>query len=41
LTTLHALTVADARGTAPGVWTHWRAVLTADLIRRCLPDRTD
>ncbi len=32
---LHALTEADSLATGPGVWTDWKARLTADLVARC------
>jgi [protein-PII] uridylyltransferase len=32
---LHALTEADSLATGPGVWTEWKATLTADLVSRC------
>ncbi|SDC65116.1 [protein-PII] uridylyltransferase [Actinokineospora iranica] len=32
---LHALTEADSLATGPGVWTDWKARLTADLVSRC------
>ncbi|MBB3052146.1 [protein-PII] uridylyltransferase [Prauserella isguenensis] len=31
---LHALAKADSRATGPGVWTHWKAGLVAELVSR-------
>ncbi|OZM74220.1 [protein-PII] uridylyltransferase [Amycolatopsis antarctica] len=35
---LHALAIADARATGPGVWTGWKAGLLGELVSRCTAD---
>lgn len=38
---LHALSIADGEATGTAAWSHWKASLVSDLVRRCRLSLTD